>query len=56
MMHLLGPFLIIYTSEVEPMPFANNLIKIMASIIFVAYKTVNINLIRLRIMKCNLNY
>lgn len=56
MIRLLGPVLIMHTSEMEPMPFINNLIKIMTSIIFVAYKTVNINLIRLRIMKCNLNY
>lgn len=56
MMSLPGLILIILTSEVEPMPFMNNLIKIMTRIIFVAYRTVNINLIRLRIMKCNLNY
>ena len=56
MIRLLGPVLITHTSEVEPMPFMNNLIKMMTSLIFVAYKTVNIDLIRLRVMKCNLNY
>lgn len=43
MIHLLGSVLIIYTSEVEPMPFVNNLIKIMTNICFVVDKTVNIN-------------
>lgn len=41
-MMVLDPVLIICTSEVEPMPFMNNLIKIMTSIIFVAWKTVNV--------------
>lgn len=56
MMCLLGPVVIICTSEVERMPFMNDLIKIITNIIFAAWKTVNINWIRLRIMKCNLNY
>lgn len=42
MILLLGPVLIIYSSEVEPMPFVNNLIK-MTNICLVADKTVNIN-------------
>lgn len=43
MMQQLSPVLIMHTSEVEPMPFMNNLIKRMTSIIFVACKTININ-------------
>lgn len=42
-MCFLGSGCIIRTSEAEPMPFMNNLIKIMTSIIFVAWKTGNIN-------------